>query len=60
MAESKKRTATAIRFPEELHDELVRAAAERNLSVNFLVTEAVRDFLPRLIPAEEFTLARPA
>lgn len=56
----KARTATAIRFPEELHDQLVRAAEERELSVNFLVVQAVRDYLPRLIPAEEFTLTRSA
>lgn len=56
----KARTATAIRFPEELHDELVRAAEERDLSVNYLVVKAVQDYLPRLIPAEEFTLTRSA
>ena len=55
---TKARTATAIRFPEELHDELVRAAEERDLSVNFLVVRAVQDFLPRLIPADEFSLTR--
>jgi hypothetical protein len=55
---TKARTATAIRFPEELHDELVRAAMERDLSVNFLVVRAVQDFLPRLIPADEFSLTR--
>ena len=55
----KSRTATAIRFPEAMHDELVRAAEERDLSVNYLVVKAVEDYLPRLIPADEFTLARP-
>lgn len=55
----KARTATAIRFPENLHDELVQAAEERELSVNFLVVKAVKDFLPRLIPADELTLTRP-
>jgi predicted HicB family RNase H-like nuclease len=52
------RTSTAIRFPEGLHQELVKAAEERDLSVNFLVVAAVRDFLPRLIPADEFSLTR--
>jgi len=60
MATQKKRTATAIRFPQQLHDELVQAAADRNLSVNYLVTEAVKDFLPRLIPAEDFSLTKSA
>lgn len=54
----RRRTATAIRFPEELHDELVRAAEERDFSVNYLVVKAVQDFLPRLVPAEELSLTR--
>lgn len=57
---TKPRTATAIRFPEELHNELVRAAEERDLSINYLVVRAVEDYLPRLIPADEFSLTRPA
>lgn len=57
---SKPRTATAIRFPDELHEALVKAAEERDLSVNYLVVRAVQDYLPRLIPADELTLARPA
>jgi predicted transcriptional regulator len=57
---TKPRTATAIRFPDELHDELVRAAEERDLSINYLVVRAVEDYLPRLIPADEFSLTRPA
>jgi len=56
----KKRTATAIRFPQNLHDQLVEAADERGLSVNYLVTEAVKEFLPRLTPAEEFSLTKSA
>ena len=55
---TKQRTATAIRFPDELHDQLVEAADERDLSVNYLVVKAVQEFLPRLIPAEELTLTR--
>jgi hypothetical protein len=42
-----------------MHDDLVRAAEERDLSVNYIVVKAVEDYLPRLIPAEEFSLARP-
>ena len=54
----RKRYNTAIRFPAELHDQLVKAAAERDLSVNYLVVKAVEDFLARLIPIEEFTLVK--
>ena len=56
---TRQRTATAVRFPEELHDQLVRAADERDLSVNYLVVKAVEQFLPKLIPADELTLTRP-
>lgn len=42
-----------VRFPTDLHDQLVRAAADRNLSVNWLVNAAVKDFLARLLPADE-------
>ena len=56
--DQKPRTATAIRFPEELHEQLRHAAEERDLSINYLVVKAVEQFLPRLIPAEELTLTR--
>jgi predicted transcriptional regulator len=52
------RTATAIRFPEAIHERLRDAAEERDLSVNFLVVKAVEDFLDRLIPADELKLTR--
>lgn len=52
------RTTTAIRFPRELHDALAAAAAERDLSINYLVVQAVKDYLPRLIPIEEWGLTR--
>lgn len=42
------RVATAIRLPASLRDELQAAAAERDVSVNFLVTRAVSDYLQRL------------
>lgn len=54
----KQRTATAIRFPDELHEQLRVAAEERDLSINYLVVKAVEQFLPKLIPAEELTLTR--
>jgi hypothetical protein len=51
-------SATAIRFPAELHDQLRVAADERHLSINYLVVKAVEDFLNRLIPADELKLTR--
>lgn len=51
-------TATAIRFPPELHEALRQAADDRDLSINYLVVKAVEDFLPRLIPASELRLTR--
>lgn len=43
--ESEKRVATAVRLPESLHEELQRQADERDVSVNFLVVRAVRQYL---------------
>jgi predicted transcriptional regulator len=54
----RSRTATAIRFPDELHERLRVAAEERDFSINFLVVKAVEDFLGRLIPADELKLTR--
>jgi predicted HicB family RNase H-like nuclease len=54
----KARTTTAIRFPDELHDQLRGAAEERGLSLNFMVIKAVEDFLKRLIPADQLRLTR--
>ena len=48
--EYKPRSMQSVRFPAELHAQLVQAADERDLSINFLVTAAVRDFLERLEP----------
>jgi predicted HicB family RNase H-like nuclease len=42
------RICTAVRLPESLHDELLRAAAARDVSMNFLVTRAIADYLRRL------------
>lgn len=52
------RSATAIRFPADLHEQLRAAADERHLSINYLVVKAVEDFLERLIPADELKLTR--
>lgn len=53
---TKERTTTAVRFPDELHKRLRQAAAERDLSINFMVVRAVEDFLGRLLPPEEIKL----
>lgn len=42
------RVVTAIRLPASLRDELRTVAAERDVSVNLLVTRAVVDYLRRL------------
>jgi predicted transcriptional regulator len=55
---SKSRTTTAIRLPDELHEQLKKAAEDRDLSINFLVVKAVEEFVERLLPAEEFRLTR--
>ena len=52
------KSATAIRFPEELHQRLRVAADERHFSINYLVVKAVEDFLDRLIPASDLKLTR--
>lgn len=56
--DSNGRSATAIRFPENVHERLRVAAEERNYSINFMVVKAVEDFLDRLIPANELKLTR--
>ncbi len=55
----KTRLTTAIRFPEDLHAALKRAAEERDLSINYLVVKAVEDLIEDLIPVEELRLTRP-
>jgi predicted HicB family RNase H-like nuclease len=55
---AKPRTSTAIRFEPDVYEALAAAAEERGLSVNRIVNEAVQDFLPRLIPVEEWRLTR--
>ena len=47
------RVLTAVRLPTSLRDELDRAAAERAVSVNFLVTRAVTELLQRLPPLDD-------
>lgn len=47
-----------LRIPTDLHDRTVAAAAERDLSVNWLITRAIEEFLDRLLPASEVELTR--
>ena len=47
------RVVTAVRLPASLRHELDRAAAERTVSVNFLVTRAVTDYLRSLPPLDQ-------
>lgn len=54
----KPRLTTAIRFPEDLHLELKKAADERDLSINYLVVRAVEEFIENLIPVDELRLTR--
>lgn len=50
-----RRIATAVRLPASLHKELRQIATSRDVSVNFLVTRAVADYLGRLpTPDREF------
>jgi predicted HicB family RNase H-like nuclease len=44
------RVATSVRIPEALHERLVAAADERDVSVNYLVTKAVDRYLASLTP----------
>jgi len=54
------RVSTSLRFPPDLHEALTKAAKERGLSFNFLVVAAVREFLDRLLPADEIRYTKAA
>jgi len=56
--EGPARVTTGMRFPPELHARLVQAAAERDVSIGWLVNRACEHFLDRLLPVEEILLAR--
>lgn len=56
--DTRKRSATAIRFDPVLHERLTVAARERELSLNYLVNRAVEEFLDRLIPVDELRWTR--
>lgn len=52
------RTSTGVRFDPELYAELLKAADERDVSMNWLVNRAVREFLDRLLPVDEIRWTR--
>jgi hypothetical protein len=42
-----------VRLRKELRDQLIAAANERVIGVDFLVTKALEAYLPRLVPIRE-------
>lgn len=58
MASTRARTATAVRFEPDIHDQLIQAAEDHGRSLNWLVNEACRWFLPRLLPADQIRIMR--
>lgn len=50
------RTTSAIRFPPETHERLVKASELHGLTMNWLVVRAVTEFLDRLRPPEQWTV----
>ena len=55
-----ERVTTAFRLPKALHEQLQQAAAERDLSANYLAVKALEEFLANLVPADELRLTRSA
>ena len=53
-----KRISVPVRMPVELHARLRDAAAERDVSANYLANKAVASFLARLIPPDEIEWTR--
>ncbi len=54
-----ERRATAVRLPPALHQRLREAAAERQVSANLLVEQAIAEYLERLVPVEHLVGATP-
>lgn len=52
------RSQLPLRIPEALHARLRAEAEDRDLSMNYLVTKAIEEFLDRLVPTSEFRLTR--
>lgn len=53
-----QRVSTQLRIERELHQRLQDAADDREVSVNWLATRAIEQFLDRLIPVDEWKLTR--
>jgi hypothetical protein len=53
-----ERSSLMVRMEPELHARLRDAAADRDLSMNYLATKAIKEFLDRLVPTDEFRLTR--
>jgi predicted DNA-binding protein len=47
-----ERRATAVRLPPALHQRLREAAAERQVSANLLVEQAIAEYLDHLVPVD--------
>lgn len=54
------RVATAVRLPVSVHERLRRAADDRDVSANLLVTRAVTEYLDRLCGVDALLNAPPA
>jgi predicted HicB family RNase H-like nuclease len=52
------RTATAIRFPQELHDQLRAAAEAYGVPLNYLIVKVMREFLEDMVPPNELRFTR--
>lgn len=52
------RVTTAIRFPPDVLERLREEADVRGVSINWLVSRAIEEFLPRLVPVDELRLTR--
>jgi hypothetical protein len=52
------RISTGMRLPRDLHARLTEEAADRDLSVNWMVTKAIAEFLDRLLPVGEIAWTR--
>jgi predicted DNA-binding protein len=57
--EKEARTATAIRFPQDLHDELKAAAEGYGVPLNYLIVKVMREFLEDMVPPDELRFTRP-
>jgi len=52
------RVSTALRLPVDLHDRIKAAAADRDVSTNWLMERLLADGVDRLIPVDELVLTR--